>query len=168
MAFIRSHYEIRTPSLNEWRIRLPSKTLRWMRRYCFAVSVSLLMGLGSTAVWAERPVDFRLSVLNFDTALQSFLLSGEFINSLSNGLLAFRGNLRLRNEHTNEEIFFSVEHRLRRMAPVGTPIVWSVWVDYDAKTSEHVLLKGWAQSDVTASLHLTRALYRDGQQEAFE
>ena len=154
-------------SLNERTKRLLRNARRYLRHHSVAAGVGLYIWLGSTAAFAERPVDFRLSVLNFDTTLQSFLLSGEFINNLSDGLLAFRGNLRIRHAKSGEEIQFFVEHRLRRMAPVGTPIVWSAWVDYDAKTPEHVLLKEWAQPDVAASLNLTRVLYSDGKQEAF-
>jgi hypothetical protein len=127
----------------------------------------VLFTLTARTAEPEQTLPVTLRVLNFDQKLKSFLLSGEFSNTLAKPLQAWRGELRLKNTGSGEVISFFFEHQSKRLIEPGDIGVWSFWMDFKPQVPEHVALKQLTTDTVTAELRLTQVLYADGTQEAF-
>ena len=148
---------------------LNRKKIKLLWVYCF-----MLIGLMSSAEaiaentsTSEVTLPIKLNVLNFDSKLNSFLLSGDFSNTLEKPLLAWRGEIRLKSTDTDEVVSIFYEYQARRYIGPGEWGVWSFWLDYKADVPEHDTLKKFSVDKVTTELQLIRALYSDKTQQAF-
>jgi hypothetical protein len=127
----------------------------------------MFLALSLQADERERILPVTLRILQFDQKLNSFLLSGEFTNTLSKPLKAWRGELRLKNSGGGEVISFFFEHQEKRPVEPGGIGVWSFWMDFKPEVPEHVTLKQLSVDKVEPELRLLQVLYADGSQEAF-
>ena len=117
---------------------------------------------------AERLLPLTLNVLNYDTKLKAFLLSGDYRNNLLRPIRAWRGELLLRDK-TNAEhsTTFFLEQQAKRPIPPDGWGVWSVWIDFKPDVPEHQALKTMQREQLDVELRLLRVLYLNGEQQAF-
>jgi len=135
----------------------------------FAVGLLLAVFGGVTHAAADGgpTLPFRLLVVDYDEKLGSFLVSGEFENTLDRPLAAFRAALTLTEIASGEAINVQIDCGMRRHVPPGEWGVCSVWLDSAPDDPDHALVRRTSAKQLEPELRLVRVLYADGTQQAF-